>query len=98
MPLRTTARITAFRPGQSPPPVNIPIFMCGSNFVRSDARVQLKIPEMHLGFGLPSAPGPKREITGRREELDYHQRGGILTDRPGRPLSLCFFAEIGWGL
>jgi hypothetical protein len=23
--LRTTARITAFRPGQSPPPVNIPI-------------------------------------------------------------------------
>src|ERR1700722_1228907 len=27
MPLRTTARITAFRPGQSPPPVNIAIFI-----------------------------------------------------------------------
>src|SRR5438105_4128525 len=27
MPLRTTARITAFRPGQSPPPVSIPMRM-----------------------------------------------------------------------
>src|SRR4051812_3806526 len=26
-PLRTTARITAFRPGQSPPPVSTPTFM-----------------------------------------------------------------------
>src|SRR5215469_5042905 len=27
MPLRTTARMTAFSPGQSPPPVRIPIFI-----------------------------------------------------------------------
>src|SRR5260221_8419260 len=27
MPLRTAARITALRPGQSPPPVRIPTFM-----------------------------------------------------------------------
>jgi hypothetical protein len=25
--LRTTARMTAFNPGQSPPPVNMPIFI-----------------------------------------------------------------------
>ena len=31
-PFRTTARITAFRPGQSPPPVNIPIrIVCSSS-------------------------------------------------------------------
>src|SRR5690349_14770103 len=28
MPLRTTARITAFRPGQSPPPVSTPMRIC----------------------------------------------------------------------
>src|SRR5947209_3264674 len=27
MPLRTTARMTAFRPGQSPPPVRMPILI-----------------------------------------------------------------------
>jgi hypothetical protein len=27
MPLRTTARMTAFNPGQSPPPVKMPTFI-----------------------------------------------------------------------
>ena len=32
-PLRTTARMTALRPGQSPPPVSTPTFMLGPSLV-----------------------------------------------------------------
>src|SRR5437879_6554853 len=35
MPLRTMARMTAFNPGQSPPPVSMPIFIDLFPFFRS---------------------------------------------------------------
>src|SRR3954453_15506716 len=38
MPLRTIARITAFSPGQSPPPVSIPMRMRPGTYIAAAAR------------------------------------------------------------
>src|SRR3954451_23513081 len=38
MPLRTIARITAFSPGQSPPPVRIPMRMRSGTYIAAAAR------------------------------------------------------------
>src|SRR3954465_11273331 len=38
MPLRTMARITAFSPGQSPPPVNIPMRMRAGTYIAAATR------------------------------------------------------------
>src|SRR3954468_19223000 len=38
MPLRTIARITAFRPGQSPPPVSIPMRMRPGTYIAAAGR------------------------------------------------------------
>src|SRR5580693_1676300 len=64
MPLRTMARMTAFRPGQSPPPVNIPIFI-----VCSGALIQTKLPGMHSERGPDSglARGAGSAVAGKNK-------------------------------
>src|ERR1700722_4436929 len=64
--------MTAFKPGQSPPPVNIAIFMVRSK-VNSDENPS---DALRAWDGLSASP--KRGISSRREGLDYHQRGGNL--------------------
>src|SRR5215212_508060 len=39
MPLRTIARMTAFSPGQSPPPVSIPIRMRAGTYIAAATRL-----------------------------------------------------------
>src|SRR4051794_19639365 len=38
MPLRTTARMTALSPGQSPPPVRTPMRICRPTYLRAGRR------------------------------------------------------------
>src|SRR5438132_518760 len=73
-PRRTTARITALRPGQSPPPVRTAIFMAANlaggrrDFKRSGVKVapgdHLHRPEeeVFLGVRLPAARLPRRPL------------------------------------
>jgi hypothetical protein len=65
--LRTTARITAFRPGQSPPPVNMPILIVCSD-VKIPNEISWDAPQAQAGFN----GSRKRGISSRREETDYH--------------------------
>src|SRR6202795_3096297 len=70
MPLRTTARITAFRPGQSPPPVSMPIFIV--------TPYEFRWKPLRCTPGVDCGGSPKRGFSRRREEIDYHQRGLFL--------------------
>src|SRR5579863_3407637 len=64
MPLRTTARITALSPGQSPPPVRIPTFICCSRYLQSHPG----------GRGTGAVPWSRRGPEPRPEgkKIDYH--------------------------
>src|SRR5688572_23670792 len=54
MPLRTTARITAFRPGQSPPPVSTPMRICLPNLSCSvSLRLSRAVSVQQCGSHLP---------------------------------------------
>ena len=69
MPLRTTARMTAFSPGQSPPPVSTPIRTAATigDFVRIEPRDPASRP----------ARGPRRaRLRGDRERLPRKRRRG----------------------
>ena len=43
-PALTTARMTAFRPGASPPPVRTPIFLMGFDMVNGDDQMARAAP------------------------------------------------------
>src|SRR3954468_9908749 len=60
MPLRTIARITAFSPGQSPPPVSIPMRMRPGTYIAAAAR------PMGLAAVLLAGCGGGREATSQR--------------------------------
>src|SRR3954469_6222394 len=55
MPLRTMARITAFSPGQSPPPVSIPMRMRAGTYIAAATR--LLVASLALASGCSSAGG-----------------------------------------
>src|SRR3954454_21068932 len=55
MPLRTMARITALRPGQSPPPVRIPIRIRAGTYIAAATR--LLVASLVLASGCSSAGG-----------------------------------------
>src|SRR5918998_4322498 len=91
IPLRTTARITAFRPGQSPPPVNTPI--------RTGEHDRGPGPSSSESGGVTSRPAPLVLLAalacavalggclGDDGEEGEHQpiRGGVLTVYSSRP-------------
>src|SRR4051794_35978510 len=60
MPLRTIARITAFSPGQSPPPVSIPMRMRPGTYIAAAAR------PMALAAALLAGCGGGHETTSQR--------------------------------
>src|SRR3954447_8480345 len=60
MPLRTIARITAFSPGQSPPPVSIPMRMRPGTYIAAAAR------PMALAVALLAGCGGGHEATSQR--------------------------------
>src|SRR3954466_3933232 len=60
MPLRTIARITAFSPGQSPPPVSIPMRMRPGTYIAAAAR------PMALAAALRAGGGGGHETASRR--------------------------------
>src|SRR4051794_20870827 len=60
MPLRTIARMTAFSPGQSPPPVSIPMRMRPGTYIAAVAR------PMALAAALLAGCGGGHEATSRR--------------------------------
>src|SRR3954465_9702116 len=51
MPLRTIARITAFSPGQSPPPVSIPMRMRPGTYIAAAARPMALAAALLAGCG-----------------------------------------------
>src|SRR4051794_27445643 len=51
MPLRTIARITAFSPGQSPPPVSIPMRMRPGTYIAAAARPMALAAVLLAGCG-----------------------------------------------
>src|SRR3954454_20186656 len=53
MPLRTMARITALRPGQSPPPVRIPMRMRAGTYIAAATR--LLVASLVLASGCSGA-------------------------------------------
>src|SRR3954465_9846172 len=59
MPLRTIARMTAFSPGQSPPPVSIPMRMRPGTYIAAAAR------PMALAAALLAGCGGGHETTAR---------------------------------
>src|SRR2546423_8138103 len=60
MPLRTIARITAFSPGQSPPPVSIPMRMRPGTYIAAAAR------RMALAAAILAGCGGGHEATTQR--------------------------------
>src|SRR5438105_593778 len=91
-PRRTTARITALRPGQSPPPVRTAIFMAANlaggrgNFKRSRVEVapgdhlHRSDEEVLLGVRLPAARLPRRPL----EPLPRHHLA-VMRERRKKP-------------
>src|SRR5688572_70428 len=86
MPLRTTARITAFRPGQSPPPVSTPMRICLPNLscsvsLRLSRAVSVQQRGSHLPDRKPDFPPmfldhlPPREVVARVGEGVVGVRG-----------------------
>src|SRR3954471_15364043 len=59
MPLRTIARITAFSPGQSPPPVSIPMRMRAGTYIAAATR--LLVASLALASGCSDAGGGTTE-------------------------------------
>src|SRR4051794_37174213 len=64
MPLRTIARITAFRPGQSPPPVSIPMRMKPGTYIAAVARPAALVLALLAGCGGDGAGTTQRAPDG----------------------------------
>src|SRR4051812_13166677 len=81
-PRRTTARITAFKPGQSPPPVSTAIFMV----LPSDAPSTAKRDRSQSGVESPAGDhlhGPEEEVLLGVGLLSAPAAGGSLEPLPG---------------
>src|SRR5947207_11149594 len=72
MPLRTTARITAFRPGQSPPPVSTPMRIVFATYPGRATALALVALVLLAGCGSSSK--------------DEHARGSKLTVYTSLPM------------
>src|ERR1700722_20699491 len=87
MPLRTTARITAFRPGQSPPPVNIAIFIFAP-ICLLQYRFSTAMSSDESNLGLTPARGLRRQPETQEQQSPGRTRlspkGGNLTNGRGR--------------
>src|SRR3954471_2499951 len=64
MPLRTIARITAFSPGQSPPPVSIPMRMRPGTYIAALARPMALAAALLAGCGTGHAGTSERAPDG----------------------------------
>src|SRR3954468_13060710 len=64
MPLRTIARITAFSPGQSPPPVSIPMRMRPGTYIAAVARPMALALAVMAGCGGGNAATSERTPNG----------------------------------
>src|SRR3954463_1118990 len=86
-PRRTTARITALRPGQSPPPVSTAIFMV----LPSDAPSTAKRELSQSGVESPAGDhlhGPEEEVLLRIGLLSAPAAGGSLEPLPGDHIAM----------
>src|SRR2546421_10064636 len=90
MPLRTTARMTALRPGQSPPPVSTPMRILRPKYpwdghVSRPRRGFLAVAATLLGISLLAACGSdKRPRASREAALTVYTslpRGGLSSRR-----------------
>ena len=95
---RATARMTAFSPGQSPPPVRIPIRIAAESRSVLDPlptvvlesqpldceRPLTGLEQRHLVLGHPAAVQPKREHRGRRPDPGSRRRRPCAS-RPTTP-------------
>src|SRR4051794_25640564 len=88
-PLRTTARMTAFRPGQSPPPVRTPTRMRSPGVVAGWSMVRL---ERSYETVKPATSSSPRRVAGvslgsahehPRDRCRHHGRDRARGDRPG---------------
>src|SRR5918912_3605446 len=99
MPLRTIARITAFSPGQSPPPVSIPMRMRPGTYIAALAAPMALAAALLAGCGggqaattqrAPSGPltvylsAPRRGVEARAGQAVAAGARQALADAPGR--------------
>src|SRR3954468_20078734 len=77
MPLRTMARITAFRPGQSPPPVSIPMRMRPGTYIAAARRPLALALALVAGCGGGQAATTQRVPDGPLTVYLSAQRQGV---------------------